>query len=161
MALSAEEVAAIVAYTGTAYRAINDYLRTNGSGDQTIEQQVLHLDRVLSNNPTPAALIVYRGIGEALATQLARRGLAAGDIIQDMGYLSTSRRQDIASAFMRDGSGMLLAIRVPVATNALDIATFSAYPNEEEVLLARNAQLRVTGYDSVGDILELELLGDE
>jgi len=161
MPLTSDEIAAITAYTGTAYRVINDYLRNEGSGDPVIEQQVHHLDRGLASNPSPVALIVYRGVSEAFAAELAGSGLAAGDIILDRAFLSTSRHHDIAAAFMYDEGGMLLAIGVPAAAEALDIAAFSTYPSEAEILLARNASLRVVGYDASADILELELLGDE
>lgn len=158
--LSPEEAITLAAYTGAAYRAINSYLREGGSAEPILEQRIGHLDRVLANNPTPVSLVVYRGVGEAFAAELVARGLAVGDIIQDKGFLSTSRLQDVAATFMHDSDGMLLAIRIPAESKALDIAALSAYPGEAEVLLARDARLRVVGYDAVADILELELLGD-
>ena len=161
MPLTSHEIAAIRAYSGTAYRTINDYLRNEGSGDPVIEAQVHHLDQALVSNPSSVALIVYRGVSEAFAARLAGRGLAAGDIILDRAFLSTSRHQDVASAFMRDEGGMILAIGIPASMKALDIAEFSTYPSEAETLVARNASLRVIGYDASADILELEMLGDE
>ena len=161
MACSADQIAAIEAYTGTGYHPINVYLREDGFGDPIIEQQIQHLDQAIANNPAPAAVIVYRGVGEAFAVELAERGLTVGDIIQDKGFLSTSRRKEIAVAFMRDEGGMLFAIRVPPGSKALDVAPFSAYSDEAEILLAREARLRVIGYSPVDDTLELEMLGDE
>jgi len=161
MSLSADDIGIIAAYSGDAYKAINDYLRQDNSGDPMIEEQIVRLDRAIASNPAPATVTVYRGIGETFAADLESRGLAVGDIIQDKGFLSTSRHRDIAAAFMRSSAGMLLAIHVPVGGKALDIAALSAYPGEAEIMLARGARLRVAGYDPVADILELELLCDE
>lgn len=160
MPLSPNEVAAIAAYTGAAYRAINDQLREDGPLEPMIVQQIEHRDRAVSSSSIPTAMTVYRGIGEKYATELAEQGLAVGDILLDKGFLSASRSLDLAAAFLRGPDGMLLAIRIPVGAKALDIAPFSAYPGEEEILLARESRLRVRGYDAVADILELELLGD-
>jgi hypothetical protein len=84
--------------------------------------------------------------------------LKIGDTIVDHGFLSTSRRREEAVRFMREGSsGMLLRIRLPQGCNALDLSPYSTNPDEQEILLPRETELLVLGYDADEDVLDLEV----
>jgi hypothetical protein len=159
--LSSSQIAAIRAYTGTAYRTMNRYLREGGRVERKTLDYIAEIDRALSDNPAPARIIVYRGVSETYADELAGNGLAIGDIIRDKGYLSTSRRKDVAEGFMSGDEGLLFVVQIDPGALALDVSAFSDYPHEAETLLTRDAPLRVVGYDSAEDALILEFAENE
>ena len=53
---------------------------------------------------------------------------------------------------------MLLKIHVPAGSNALEMHPYSNHIEEHEMLLPRDAELRVIGYDANSDALELEVV---
>jgi ADP-ribosyltransferase exoenzyme len=160
MNLSPKQISAIKAYTGAGFRAINRYLRHGAAANQATKDCIAAIDEALIANPAAAEVTVFRGIGEDYAEALVASGLAVGDIIQDKGFLSTSEHKSVARSFMKDDAGMLFAIRIDVGALALDIAAFSNYPDEAEILLARDASLRVIDYDAAEDAVILEFVGN-
>lgn len=157
MPLNSAEEDAVRAYTGTLSNKINGMLRSASSlGD--LAKTVNHLDAALAKSALSEELVVYRGVDEAFAHELESRGLREGVIITDSGFLSTSTRKDIAAGFLgQEGGGMLLKIRIRVGSKALRARPYSESPGEDEILLSRDAELCVVGYDVGTDVLELEL----
>jgi len=159
MLLTREEQAALGAYSGNAYDAINTALRSGEGMDDKIAATIDLLDSAIAKSTTPTNLVVYRGVGENYARVLKQRELREGDSIVERGFLSTSISVDVARGFLgRRGGGLLLKIRVPAGSNALDMLPYSRHPEEQEILLPRGAELRAVGYDASSDALEFEVV---
>lgn len=158
MALTAEEAAAARAYSGAAYSKINNALRFGEDMDDEIRATIRHLNSAIRKSRTDRKLVVYRGVDEEYAGVLERRKLRAGEPVTDAAFLSTSTREDVARQFLGwEGGGMVLKIHVPPGSNALEMHPYSQHPEEHEILLPRDAILRVIGYDANADMLELEV----
>ena len=159
MSLSRAEKEAARRYSGSAYSKINLALRFEEPADRETLATIKHLDAALAKSSTSRKLIIYRGVDADYAAVLERRGLRIGDSIIDAGFLSASTREDVARQFLGwEGGGMLLKIHLPAGSNALEMQPYSEHPEEHEILLARDVELRVIGYDANSDELELEVV---
>lgn len=157
--LSAKHLRAIKRYTGPGHVEINGDLRGDSNGDPAVHSDIYWLDRALEAVAVPEVLEVYRGIDRVYAQELERRGLRSGDIIQDKGFLSTSRNRGVARRFLGyEEGGMLLRILIPKGSCALDLSLYSTNPDEQEILLPREANRRVLGYDAENDVLNVEVV---
>ncbi len=83
----------------------------------------------------------------------------AGVIISDRAPLSTSTNMDTAEGFAMDNrdGGVCMTINAENCKKYLNMKPFSYYPEEEEILLPPNTQLKITSVDKV----EKFLLGGE
>ncbi len=123
--LSKSELEAIRHYTDGGYVAVNGELRGDASGDEIVLAQIFQLDAAIEQSVTDKPLTVYRGVDRAYARELEKRGVKAGDIIRDEGFLSTSTLAKVARGFMRYGpGGLMFKIRIPEGSNALDLSPF-------------------------------------
>lgn len=109
------------------------------------------LDKMFSIARTKEPMVVYRGISNLSADEFFGE-YKLGAEIQDKGFMSTSINGVKSSGFAGKGYG-LFKIRVPAGASALsmryteDGKRFSAYPNEDEILLPRNTRYRVVGFE--------------
>lgn len=144
-------------YTQGGYVSINGDLRGDASLDPLIDLHIHRLDQALSAVRLPRAITVYRGVDADYAQALRSIGLRAGMVLDDRAFLSTTRSKVVALSFMHYApGGILMRVRLPKGTKALDIAPWSADPREQEILLARNSGLCVINYDREQNLLELE-----
>jgi hypothetical protein len=159
MPLPKAQLEAIRNYTLGGYVAINGDLRGDGYGGEAIQRHILALDEALDAALSVEPLVLYRGVDSIYATELDKRGLKAGDIIEDLAFQSTSRNRSICRGFMGyDAGGLLFRIAVPKGSKVLDLSPYSTNPAEEEFLLPRDTQLRVVGYDENEDVLDVEVI---
>lgn len=157
--LTAEEIAAAKAYADQLYARINEALRFGAKANSVVRAAIAHLDSAIGKSETKEDLVVYRGVDEQYAAELARRELRAEDRIVDAGFVSTSKHKAVAKRFLGwAGGGMLLKIRIPSGSKALQMRPYSECHDEDEILLSRDAEMRVIGYDSSEDVLEVEVL---
>lgn len=157
--LTDDELAAAKAYAGQLYVRINETLRFGNQADSEVQQTIDCLDSAIGKSETKEDLVVYRGVDAEYAAQLAKRELRAGDRIVDAGFVSTSKHKSVAKRFLGFvGGGMLIKVRIPSGSKALLMNPYSECPDEDEILLSRDAEMRVIGYDEKEDALEVEVL---
>lgn len=159
MSLTFEEKEAVAGYTSSLYSVINGALRYHEDVDDSVQVAIERLDSAIDKSSITEAITVYRGVGEDYAAELQRRAIEIGDILSDAGFLSTSKREKVARRFLGImGGGLLFKIRIPKGRKGLSAGPYSKYSDEEEILLPRDAELRVIGYDAENDALELEVM---
>ncbi|MDQ8757941.1 ADP-ribosyltransferase [Sphingosinicella sp. LHD-64] len=157
--LTTEEKSAVTAYTSSYYRAINACLRGDGGCDDKVKSTIEALDRAIAKSLLPAEQVVFRGVSDNYASYLRSSGLRTGSVVIDDAYVSTSRDPKKASFFAAiPPEGLIMKIHIPAGSLALDVAPYSDFPAEEEILLPRGTKLRVTGYDSGTRTLEMEVI---
>lgn len=155
--LSGDERAAIRDYTSLSYREINETLR-NGGG---LLDEGKPIDRALDRARLAEAATVYRGVTGDGAALLRAGKLARGDIVRDAGFMSTSRLRDRGELMADEtgGTGVLLIIHLKSGSRALDVASLSHLPREQEILVQRGAAMRVLRWDAKTGVLEVEIDG--
>lgn len=157
-------------YTETDFTSINRRLRTGGRLYQMTEdefdEKVKQLDSALSKAEVPEPVIAYRGVIGDFAKKLGES--KPGEVVTDLGYSSTSLREDKAVEFGGDNgisltSNTMMRISVPKGAKGayLNAARISTYTGENELLLMRGTKFRViktekTGKDSY--IVEAEII---
>ena len=146
---------AALTYTSQS-TTINRMLRGNSdeddlkSKDDTVSV-IKELDKMMSVSRAKEPMVVYRGI-HGLSSQKFYEDFAEGAEMQDKGFMSTSIDPNRAKIFAGSGYG-LVKILVPKGASAMsmrykeDGTDFSAFPNENEILLPRNTKYRVVGFE--------------
>lgn len=155
------------AYTRNGlFEKINDFLRYGITDDIFIGDYVRKLDKLFETlpktlrNTTP--LEVYRGVKlNPELEQLINKKLDS-DIYVDKGFVSTSKSKSIAKQFMGE-KGVLFHIIIPRNSAIIDDEKLPSYARslmrtEQEVLLPRNAQLRILSYNPKTGIVEAEYM---
>jgi hypothetical protein len=159
--LDDEEHRAVVEYTSGGHRSINEHLREGSLATSEARNAIRLLDALLLRQRLAEEIIVFRGLGPEYAQSFRTLNLPVGTIIEDLGFMSTSRTMARARLFSCwPPGGLMLRIRVPAGTKALDLSTCSSFPDEDEVLFARSTKLRLLGLGSAPDVLEMEVVVD-
>jgi len=160
--LSAEHRKAIEGYTGSDYKPMNWQLRGVRPGTAEVTDKIKSLDAALSGWTLGEPATVYRGIGSVGAKKLMAAGLRKGEIIEDPGFMSTSRSPSVAKAFAQQSSeNIVLEIRAKGTAKALDVRDYSdAGGAEQEVLFARSSRLKVLSFDKKRRTLVVETVDD-
>lgn len=153
--MSKDELNGVVRYSGSTYRAMNDYLRTGkmGSGyDEKLEKLITDCSNGLSKYTIKENLLVYRKSSAALFNQLgvslgysfqSREDFVksinsfAGSIVTDKGFTSTSTRSKTW------GGDVHMEIRVPKGTNGAYIEHVSQHSSEKELLLNKGTNFKI------------------
>ncbi|PEF60812.1 hypothetical protein CON35_28890 [Bacillus cereus] len=159
--ISLIEKQALLNYTGSGYYGINTYLRTNqgklpGTSLNT-EQKIKYIDRTMQVAPLEDSIKVYRRVDEKafglqpesliqnnklnkVAFEVFKQKFS-GKYKTDFAYMSTSILKDASSSF--SGLPILFRITVPKGIQGVYLAPLSHFPDEMELLLARNMTYRV------------------
>lgn len=148
---------AVVSYTGSAYEAMNDYLRANGAYDASdrTKQLIKQCQAALKKASLPEDVIVRRGSGYNMLKELgidiseANKDKLVGGIVQDLGFLSTS--PDPSGGF---SSGIEYVIKIPKGSQAMYVAPISQFHSERELLVNCGGKFMVDDveFDSYGDV---------
>lgn len=155
--LTGAQKSAVVSYTGSAYEAMNDYLRTKGiygAPDRT-KQLIKQCRAALKKASIPEEVIVRRGSGYNMLKELgidiseANKDKLIGGIVQDFGFLSTS--PDPSGGF---SSSIEYIIKIPKGSQAMYVAPISQLPSERELLVNCGGKFMVDDveFDSYGDV---------
>lgn len=137
--LTSTEKSSISSYSGDDFLRINAELRSGNSSDPTVSR----IDGAMEKSSIDATTL-YRGMTKEAAKQLFPNGeINKGDVISDPAFMSTSKNKDAAS--MWGIGGVLLKIDAPNGSKGLDMKGLSRNDSEDEVLLPRGANLKVTG----------------
>lgn len=148
---------AVVSYTGSAYEAMNDYLRANGAYDASdrTKQLIKQCQAALKKASLPEEVIVRRGSGYNMLKELgidiseANKDKLVGGVVQDLGFLSTS--PDPSGGF---SSGIEYVIKIPEGSQAMYVAPISQFHSERELLVNCGGKFMVDDveFDSYGDV---------
>lgn len=155
--LTGTQKSAVVSYTGSAYEAMNDYLRAKGvydASDRT-KQLIKQCQAALKKASLPEEVIVRRGSGYNMLKELgidiseANKDKLIGGIVQDLGFLSTS--PDPSGGF---SSGIEYIIKIPEGSQAMYVAPISQFHSERELLVNCGGKFMVDDveFDSYGDV---------
>nr|DAP11489.1 MAG TPA: ADP-ribosyltransferase exoenzyme [Caudoviricetes sp.] len=155
--LTGTQKSAVVSYTGSAYEAMNDYLRANGAYDASdrTKQLIKQCQAALKKASLPEEVIVHRGSGYNMLKELgldiseANKDKLVGGIVQDLGFLSTS--PDPSGGF---SSGIEYVIKIPEGSQAMYVAPISQFHSERELLVNCGGKFMVDDveFDSYGDV---------
>lgn len=155
--LTGTQKSAVVSYTGSAYEAMNDYLRAKGAYDVSdrTKQLIKQCQAALKKASLPEEVIVRRGSGYNMLKELgidiseANKDKLIGGIVQDLGFLSTS--PDPSGGF---SSGIEYVIKIPEGSQAMYVAPISQFHSERELLVNCGGKFMVDDveFDSYGDV---------
>lgn len=158
--LTGTQKCAVVSYTGSAYEAMNDYLRANGAYDASdrTKQLIKQCQAALKKASLPEEVIVRRGSGYNMLKELgldiseANKDKLVGGIVQDLGFLSTS--PDPSGGF---SSGIEYVIKIPEGSQAMYVAPISQFHSERELLVNCGGKFMVDDveFDSYGDVKQI------
>lgn len=138
--LTANEKSSLSSYSGDDFIRINKELRSGNASDPTVAR----IDGAIEKSLIPAGQKLYRGMSREAAKQLFSGGkIEAGQTIADLAYASTST--DPGEAVARSMGGVLLKIETGSNAKGIDMAEHSRNKGEKEVLLPRNAPMKVLG----------------
>lgn len=160
--LTAGRKAAIADYTGSGHKAMNWQLRGIRPETAEVSARIASLDDALDGQRLGEAAKLYRGIGSLGAKKIAAMGLKKGSILEDPGFMSTSRNASVARSFAQQSSeNIVLEIQASATSRAMDVSKYSdADSGEQEVLFARNSRLKVISWDKKTRWLKLVVLDD-
>jgi hypothetical protein len=113
------------------------YLDVAGHYNLDVKKSIANLDAAIKKSKVPTDLVVYRSLNKH--DQKAE----VGDILQPKSYTSTSLDPSTAQEFSHTDNNDIMVIRLPKGTNALFVRPWSEMTEEYEVLLAREAKLRL------------------
>lgn len=155
--LTGTQKSAVVSYTGSAYEAMNDYLRAKGAYDASdrTKQLIKQCQAALKKASLPEEVIVRRGSGYNMLKELgidiseANKDKLIGGIVQDLGFLSTS--PDPSGGF---SSGIEYVIKIPEGSQAMYVAPISQFHSERELLVNCGGKFMVDDveFSSYGDV---------
>jgi len=135
---------ALEGYGEYDYKKINAALRSGMT-----HPSVRPMDAAFGTAESKQDMVVVRVITEAgmktIEAQIGAR-VKPGDVIQDLGYMSTTRLPHVAAAFA-GGNGYGIKIKIPEGFPLIGMVNSEnrATEHEDEFLLPRNTSLRVTG----------------
>lgn len=177
--LTQPELQAFKKYTGVDYSSINDALREDkyqkgyiakkqaGGGikvselkKQEIAQTIDNMDKAIAKFTLTTDKTVWRGLRDDLMQDsfLSKmENLKPGTVLTDKAYSSTAVTKSGTGEFT---GGWLMKIKVPAGTGrGVYTRKISEYAHENELLLKRGAQFKVTritnGKDSWGNTVKL------
>lgn len=148
------------AYTGSAYRTINGYLRTGDAGYSTglAKDYVANIDKSMKTLKQSATVYRYTS-ARAVFGETRFETLIGTRRVIDPAYLSTS-----IDEFATSGFGELkMIVQVPEGTRAAYVAPFSIIGGESEMILDRGLvmELRETTSDYGRKTLTLRVVTPE
>ena len=147
--LPEERLEAVLAYTGSDFQNINEYMREGRftDPDDALEEQIQRLQETIEDAPVlPNAQLVYRGA--SLQTfgvdSIEELELKVGESFQDDGFISTTFRQETAEDFADAPDEVVMEVRLPARTSGLAVGNISENYQESELILLPG-QMRLVG----------------
>ena len=158
-------------YTQNSYfEQINNALRSGYSESILVNDDIEALDKLFKlvpnklKNKTP--MTVYRGALLTKELDDIFKGKSKTDIYTEKAFVSTSKSKQVAKQFAMYGDKVILEIELPKNTTFIEDSMLPSYArsrmsNEEEVLLPRNAQFKITDFDPKTKIVKATYLGQK
>ena len=144
-------------YTQNSYfEQINNALRSGYSESILVNDDIEALDKLFKlvpnklKNKTP--MTVYRGALLTKELDDILKGKSKTDIYTEKAFVSTSKSKQVAKQFAMHGDKIILEIELPQNTTFIEDSMLPSHArskmsNEEEVLLPRNAQFKITDFN--------------
>jgi hypothetical protein len=130
-------------YTTHEYKIINKEIREGGALSSRTEKIVNDIDSIFEMiYPIKEPLTLYRGV-------------TIKDIKYDKTFISTTYNEKIAKDFSTRSSCCIIIFSIPVGSKVIFLESISDSPDEQEVLLDRNANFVITA------IKEAKSLGEK
>lgn len=160
-------------YTLNGYfEDINTALRTGITDNLGVPDDIEMLDELFQTIPkeiTPKQdMIVYRGAYLDSDLKEIIEGKSSTDIYTEKGFASTSKDKVVAKSFvfLDNQEKIILRIQIPKGSKVIDDENLPAYARskmiaEKEVLLPRNAQFKITGYNPKSKTIDAIYLGQK
>lgn len=163
--LTTDEKELLYAYSDSTYKEINRFLYGNTEDMDVyknnvdnpeehhdyIQTRIDLLDEIFEKSVLPQPITVYRGLNAARAGFCGKNyenpdiERAVGKTYTFNGYVSTSASWTMALGFRGHESPAMLQIDLPAGTHAIPMTSMlSSYADEQEVLLARNTQIKIS-----------------
>lgn len=152
------------------YEAINQALRTGYTDDLAAIYDIESLDKLFTLVPNKLKnkqpIVVYRGakLTDELNQILQKK--TGTDVYTEKAYASTSRNKQVAKRFAMQPQNIIFEITIPINSTFIEDSMLPSYARskmsgEEEVLLPRNAQFKITNYNPKTRIVEVTYLGQK
>jgi hypothetical protein len=167
--LTKEDIEVVSDYQGSGYAVMNGSLRREAVNPvpPKVQDKVDKLDAVLAKTTLDQDTVVYRGLTSSSIAHSASK--LKGSVIEDPAFISTSKSLSVANQFAQSSSlqreqmPILMEIRLPKGTHALDLAKKVPSPmsdREQEVLMPRRTRLKVldSKYDQVGSKMGVRMV---
>ena len=144
-------------YTQNSYfEQINNALRSGYTESILVNDDIEALDKLFKlvpnklKNKTP--ITVYRGALLTKELDDILQGKSKTDIYTEKAFVSTSKSKQVAKQFAMHGDKIILEIELPQNTTFIEDSMLPSHArskmsNEEEVLLPRNAQFKITDFN--------------
>lgn len=138
--LTSDEKSTLSSYSGDDFLRVNKELRSGNSSDPSVKR----LDSAISKSPLANGTTLYRGMSKETAKKLFPDGnITKGMTISDPAFASTSKSAGIASTIGM--GGVMLKIETGANATGIDMKGHSRNEHEQEVLLPRDAKMKVVG----------------
>jgi hypothetical protein len=147
-------------YTAVQYRAINEVLRGQSSGDSVYDQKTKDMaDRIsdrLDKITTPEDWVVFRG------GVIPENSLTPGSDFTDNGFVSTSRIKKVAEHFTPESipagyKKAIFEILVPKGTHAAYVREYSNTPGDYEMMIQRGTRFSVVSTKEIDGVIHAKL----
>ena len=144
-------------YTQNSYfEQINNALRSGYTESILVNDDIEALDKLFKlvpnklKNKTP--MTVYRGALLTKELDDILQGKSKTDIYTEKAFVSTSKSKQVAKQFAMHGDKIILEIELPKNTTFIEDSMLPSHAHsrmssEEEVLLPRNAQFKITDFN--------------
>lgn len=152
--LTDSEQYAVQAYSGSAYKTINNTLRSGGA----LTGQAQNLQNAVMKHTATKDLVLTRGVSQGALKAMGVSDISQlkpGGVITDKGFVSTTRKTSIAEQFSQ--GGYALKVIVPKGKSVLPMKELSHYAKEDEFLLPAGSQFRVIGV-TANKVVTVELV---
>lgn len=149
--LSKDEVNAIIDYTGPGYKRVNKALRAQDMSQLDEKHSIIHknLTNALEKSQLKEDMTVYRG-----TTVAALGGLAkyirmeepeelVGKVLTERAFMSTTTDKSVATGTYLSEGAIILNIKAPQGTKALDVSGESQFKDEKEMLFQSGQRMVV------------------
>jgi len=139
--LTQSEKTYVEMYTGDGFLKINSSLRSGSQPDKMVKAIDSAIDK---SPPISEKKTLYRGMSKDAAKKLFPGGeIKVGDTISDLAFSSTSKSTFTAQATAI--GGVMLVIEAMPGSKGMDVGMVTRNPSEDEILLPRNAKMKVLG----------------
>ena len=158
-----DHAAAIKHYTGAGHKSMNWALRGVRPMTPEVKSKIDDLDAALLGASLPEQATVYRGITSMGAKALVAAGLKKGAVLEDPGFMSTTRSAAVARQFAQQSADhVILEIKAPKGSQGIDVSKQSdTGASEQEILFARNQRIKVISFDKKSRVLKVEMMASE
>lgn len=139
--LTANEKSSLSSYSGDDFLRINAELRAGNDSDPAVKRIE---SAIAKSPPLPRGTTLYRGMSREAAKKLFPDGnITKGMTVSDPAFASTSKSADVARGIGL--GGVVLKIESGSNATGIDMAEHSRNPAEQEILLPRDAKMKVMG----------------